>query len=189
MRGQLQPEQTILMSVRARPFSIDLRFLAPPSVAGQEACYVTGRNNGMMRVHAKGIAGLAGFISLDPRDPRALENSRHAITEAGIGNLIERFARAWEQERQLNQTQVRVAEYSFLNRRCTRVEAIHAERNPAFLFYRSVLYFDQENHLPIRVENYDWPRSGGAAEGDLVEVFNFTDLRLNVGLRDEVFNK
>src|SRR5438128_9185275 len=157
------------MTVRARPFSIDLRFLEPRSVAGQEACYVTGRNNGMMRVHAKGIASLAGFVSLDPRDPRALENSRHAITEAGIGNLIERFARSWEQERLLSQTQVRLADYSALNRRCTRVETIHAERGAAYHFPRSVLYFDKENHLPIRVENCDWPRPGRAAAGALME--------------------
>jgi hypothetical protein len=189
MRGQLQPEQVILMSVRTRPFSIDLRFMEPRSVAGQEAVYVTGRNNGMMRVHARGIASLAGFISLDPHDPRALENSRHAITEAGIGNLIDRFARGWEQERRLNKTQVRLADFSCLNRMCTRVETVHPERSAAFLYYRSFLYLDRETHLPVRVENYDWPRPGGAAEGDLMEVFTFADLRLNVGLRDEVFNK
>ncbi len=187
LRGQLQQENLIALKVKTQPFSIDLRWLRPQELAGQEACYVAGRNNGMMRVHTRGLLGAAGFVSLDPRDPRALENSRHSINEAGIGNLIERFGQRWEQEKRLGRTMVRVAEYDYDKRRCVRVETTHTD-NPGrqFTFYQSVVYFDKQTHLPIRVENYDWPVTGSQA--NLAESYSYADLKLNVGLTDATFN-
>jgi hypothetical protein len=189
LRGQLQPDNLIDMKVRTQPFSVYLRWLGPKAFEGQEACYATGRNNGMMRVHSTGLASVAGFVTLDTRDPRVMQNSRHTITEAGIGNLIAVLAQRWEMERRLNKTQVAVAEYTYAQRPCTRVELVHREpiAGPA-TFARSVVYFDKANHLPIRVENYDWPRPGGSPEGDLLESYSYVNLRTNVGLTDAVFN-
>jgi hypothetical protein len=189
IQGQLQPESVITMKVRTRPFSVYLRWQQPRNMVGQEACYVTGKNNGMMRVHATGLLGVAGWVSLDPNDARARQTSNHAITEAGIGNLIERFAKRWAAEKDLNQTRVRIGEYEYNKRRCTRVETIHPDnRSGQFLTYRSVLYFDKETHLPIRVEAYAWPRPGGSPDGELVEVYSYVNFRQNVGLGDESFN-
>jgi hypothetical protein len=188
LRGQVQPENVIDMRVRTNPFSVYLRWVKPPPSAGQEVCYVAGRNNGMMRVHSTGILGTVGFVSMDPRDPRAVESSRHTITEAGIGNLIDRYGQAWELENRLNQTQVRVQDYEYNHRRCTRVETVHADNaGQQIPFYRSVIYFDQENHLPIRVENYDWPRPAADPSGGLVESYSYVNLRINAGLNDAVF--
>lgn len=189
IRGQLTPENLVAMRVRTQPFSIYMRWLAPAEMAGQEACYVAGRNNGMMRVHASGFRGVAGFVSLAPNDPRIMEKSRHQITEAGIANLLVRYGERWETERRLNKTQVRVAEYEYNKRKCMRVEMLHPDNSGReFLFYRCVVYFDKEHHLPVRVENYDWPRQGGNPQGDLVESYSYVDLRFNVGLGEEAFN-
>jgi hypothetical protein len=187
IRGQLQADQVIVMKVRSQPFSVYLRWQEPRSVAGQESCYVVGRNDNMMRVHPTGLAGIAGWVTLDPRDPRVLEHSRHSITEAGIGNLLERFGQRWDEERRLNLTQVRIADYEYNKRPCTRVETMHPPGDK-FSFFRTVVYFDKETHLPIRVENYDWPRSRTGANGELAEVYSYVDLRFNVGLRDDDFN-
>jgi hypothetical protein len=189
IRGVLQPENLIEMKVRSQPFSVYLHWLAPPQTAGQEACYVQGQNNGMMRVHSTGLAGAIGFISLDPRDPRAAQNSRHTITEAGIGNLIERYCQRWAAERQIGRTQVRIAEYVYAQRPCTRAEMIHPDRATGnYMFYRSVVYFDKEWHLPVRVENYDWPQNGGPGDGQLLESYSYVNLRFNMGLTDRAFN-
>ena len=186
--GELTPTHVIAMSVRNEPFSVDLRWVEPKSVAGQEACYVAGRYDGKMRVKSPGLLGAVGFVSIDPADPRAQKTSRHAITEAGIGNLIERFAGHWEVERRLNLTQVKIGEYDYNKRRCIRVETIRPT-NPdnQFLSYRTVLYFDKENHLPIRYEAYDWPHGDGD-KGELMEEVNYANLQLNVGVPDETFN-
>ena len=190
INGRLPPNNVIEMKVRAQPFSVYLRWREPRTEAGQEVCYVAGKNDGKMRVHPKGLLGsFAGWVSLDPNDPRARQTSRRNITEAGIGNMIERFARAWEEERRLHlPTQVQIAEYEYNRRRCTRVEILHPDNASGhFLYYRDIIYFDKETHLPIRVEFYDWPRQAGDP-GQLVEVYSFANMRTNVGLGDDVFN-
>jgi hypothetical protein len=188
MGGALPPDSVIQMAVRTQPFSVYLRWQAPRDLAGQEACYVAGRNGGKMRAHPVGALGVFGFISLDPDDPRAKQTSRHSITEAGIGNLIERFAKRWDGERDPALTQVRIADYEYNKRPCTRVETVHPT-NPGgrFLYSRSVVYFDKETHLPIRVETYDWPRAAGDP-GQPQEIASYVNVRLNVGVGDEVFN-
>ncbi len=189
VKGKLEPEYIMAMKFRQQPFSVYLRWLTPRDLAGQEVCYVEGRNNNKMRVHPTGAASMFGFVTIDPSDPRVLEHSNHTIREAGIGNLIERFGRDWAQERQLGRTAVTLAEYEYNQRRCVRVEAVHTEPGPAFPTYRSVVYFEKESRLPIRVEVYDWPRQGGPAGGDLLECFSYVDVQFNVGLTDVVFNK
>ena len=51
INGEMTPDQVVSMSVRNEPFSVDLRWLKPDNMNGQEACYATGRNNGKMLIH------------------------------------------------------------------------------------------------------------------------------------------
>jgi hypothetical protein len=182
-------ENVMSMKVRAEPFSVNLRWLEPKSLAGQEAVYVSGKNDGKMRVKSPGLLGTLGFLSLDADDARAKATSRHAITESGLANMINRCVTAWEKESKLNVTKVRLGDYEFNKRKCTRVETTQLQ-NPdnQFLYQRTIVYFDKENHLPIRVECYEWPAKEGEA-GELAEVFSYVNLRLNVGLSDDVFNR
>jgi hypothetical protein len=184
----LSPDHVIALRVRAEPFSVNMRWLQPRAMAGQEVCYVRGANDGKMRVRSAGLLGAVGFITIDPDDPRARESSRHRITEAGIGNLIERFAQAWAEERGEKGLRVRVDPYEYNKRLCTRVETTHAPGMSRCPYHRTVLYFDREHGLPIRVECYDWPRRAGDP-GELLEVFSYVNLQLNVGLPEETFRK
>jgi hypothetical protein len=186
---QMMPENVIAVKIRNQPFSIHMRWQSPKPLEGQEACYVTGKNNGMMRVKPPGFLGAMGFVNLDPRDNRVRQMSRHSITEAGIGNLIERFAKRWEAERSNSATKFKIGEYEFGGRKCVRVETAHPGSKPGdFYAFRSIVYFDKESHLPVRCEIYDWPKAGGKPDGEQVECFSFTDMKLNVGLTDEAFN-
>jgi len=142
-----------------------------------------------MRVHSNRLKGVVGFMSVKTDDPRVTEHSRHTILDAGIGRLIDQTLVHWEVDRQLGRTETRIAEYEYDKRRCLRIENIRPERRPQYYAYRGVLYLDKESKLPIRNENYDWPRPGGPATGDLLEVYSYTDLRFNVGLPDRDFNK
>jgi len=186
---RLLPQNVMQVSFKKTPFSIYMKWLAPKDKEGQEVCYVQGRNQNMMRVHAaSGLGGAFGFINIAINDPKVLQNSRHYITEAGFGNAIERCAKSWEAERILNKTQVNVAEYEYNKRRCIRIETIHLAQHPTFYSYRNVIYLDKETKLPVRMESYDWPRQNGPPEGDLLECFSYVDVQLNVGIPDSVFN-
>lgn len=189
IRGQLEPENVIEMKMRSQPFSVYLHWLGPNSLAGQEACFVAGRNNNMMRVHPTGLKGAFGFLSIPANDPRVMEHSRHTITEAGLGNLIDRLTQCWLMDQRYNKAQVNIAEYQYDKRRCIRAETIRPERTGGgCCYHRTVVYFDKDHHLPVRVELYDWPRSGGNPEGELLESYSYVNMRFNVNLSDGVFN-
>src|SRR5262249_23889457 len=118
VRGVLGPERVVAFTFRT-PFSINMRWLGPKDEAGPGLVYIHGMNKNMMRVHDnKGIGKMVGFVSIAPNDPRVLEHTRHTIVEAGIGNLIERFARSWEAERRMGKTRVGMAEYEYNQKRC-----------------------------------------------------------------------
>jgi len=186
--GVLQPEAEMTMKVRNKPFSVYLRSESPGADKGLEICYVAGRNDGRMRVHPTGLLGYFGFFSVDPRDPRVFEKSRHAITDAGFATLLESTARYWETERRLNKTLVSITDDKIGGRDCVRMETIHPDRDAGkFYGYRCVLWLDKATHLPAGAETYDWPRPGGPPQGDLLESYRYLDLRCNCEFGDEQF--
>jgi hypothetical protein len=193
VNGALSDEHIIEAKFRTQPFSVYMRWLAPGKFYNQEAAFVLGRNNNKMRVHSKGlIKGAVGFVSVDLNDHRVMEQSRHTIYEAGIGNLIEQAVKYVQAEKEAGTGQARITEVMLDNRRCLRVEIVQTQRRQQFEFYRTVLYLDKDSKIPIRAENYDWPRAGAPpalAAGALTEQLSFTNLRWNLGLTDREFNK
>ncbi len=174
------------MEVRVQPFSVHLRLSQPRSSAGQEVCYVEGKHGGKMRVRTTGLGSLLGFIALAPDDPRVRDKSRHSITEAGLGNMLEQFLRPWE-EQPADDVIVRVDDSVVAGRLCRRVEVILfneeiAGRDAQEDWYRGELHIDQQTHLPIRVE-YD------NRNGDLLEEATYAGLKINPGLDDAIFGR
>src|SRR5207249_4126345 len=121
----------------------------------------------------KPLLAAMGFISLDPRDPRIMENNRHPITECGMGHIIDQIARSLEQEKLLsaNQVQLQFGNFLFAQRVCTKMEAKHLVNNGQLYCHRFAVYFDRETRLPVRTEAYDWPRPGGPTGGELLELY------------------
>ena len=188
LNGQLQPVNVMTMMVRNEPFSIYLRWYQPAANAGQEACYVVGRNDGKMRAHSARLAGSGRLRVTRSQRPARSQEQQSLDHRGGSGQPDGPLRRGWRAEYKFKKTQVRIGEYEYNKRRCTRVETTRTERLPGTV-YRSVIYFDKQMQVPIRVEAYDWPRQGGNPGGDLIEVYNYVNLRFNVNIPDEVFNK
>jgi len=189
--GQLQPEQFIDVRVRQQPYSVALKWTWPRQLAGQEAIFIAGKNNNEIRAKGTGILAVAGYVSLPTNDPRVMRKSRHAITETGIGNMIDVISRSFETARRLPAGQVTVAfaDYAFQQRPCTRMELTHHVHNAQLYCHRCVVYFDNETKLPVRVEVYGWPTPKGNPNGELLECYSYIDLKLNVGLTDASFEE
>jgi len=187
--GQLQPEHVIDVRVRQQPFSVCLKWTSPRQLAGQEAIFITGKNKNEIRAKGAGFLAIAGHVSLPTNDPRVMKNSRHAITESGIGNIIDVIFRSYGIERRLpaSQVQVTFADYAFQQRPCTRMELTHHAFNAQLYCYRCVVYFDKALKLPVRVEVYDWPAPNGNPKGELLECYSYVNLKFNVGLTDAAF--
>ena len=189
IEGVLQEEQTAQMQVRVQPFSVHMKFIAPKSAAGREAVYVAGRHNNKLRAKGGGALSLVGFVSMDPHDARAMQCTRHTITEAGIGNMLARIVQAHDLPRPANSpTRVTVGEVSIGQHACIRFDVIDPTADGARNTYRSVIYFDKATNLPMRYEAYDRPRTGGDPDGELLECYSYLDCHFNLNLSDAAFN-
>ncbi len=185
--GRLRPKHVMSMKVRTRPRSVYLRFREP--AAGREAIYIHGRNDGKVVAHDVGIKRLlAGTLNLDPKCGLAMEDCRHPITQAGIGPLLDTLEDRWSAELDPSETEVAFDEVVLGGSRpCLLIETTHPQKSPSFMFHQVRLFIDQNLGLPVRFEAYDWP-SGAQAAPDLVEEYTYSDLKLNVGLRDIDFD-
>jgi hypothetical protein len=103
VKGKDQPEELILFKFRKQPWSVYFKWLGPEG-QGREVVYVKGQHGGM--IHSLLAAGDMPLAPAGKRMALAPDNifvrsaSRHAITEAGIGVMVEKFGQALEaQER------------------------------------------------------------------------------------------
>lgn len=188
INGKLTELHVMSMKERTQPKSIYFKFQQPHR--GREAIYVKGRNSGYVLAHDVGFTKfLAGTLQLDPKGARAMENNRHPITEAGIGELINNVQIRWASE--LNPKDSVINHYPEMqvgpHKSVAMIESIHPTRRPEFLFHKVRLYIDQEVGLPIRFEAYDWPKLPQEAP-ELVEEYTYLNLKLNVGLKEVDFD-
>jgi hypothetical protein len=104
--------------------------------------------------------------------------------------MIDQIVQGYEAERKVSPDQFAIAfgEYKFLQKSCTRMESLRRVNNGQFYSHRTVVYFDRETRLPIRFEAYDWPKPGSPPGGELIECYNYVDLKFNVNLTDAAFN-
>jgi len=185
--GSLTPLHVMSMKVRTRPQSIYLRFSQPGP--GREAIYIAGRNGGKVLAHDVGLKRLlAGTLTLEPTCDLAMEDCRHPITQAGIGPLLHTIEGRWAAELDPSESLVAFRDGQLVgSRACTLIETTHPRHEPHFLFYRVRVYIDRDLGLPIRFEAYDWPTTPQDAP-ELVEEYTYTNIKLNVGLRDVDFD-
>jgi hypothetical protein len=183
IEGRLTSPHMMVMKARTSPNSLYFKFEQPNR--GREAIYVHGRNNGRIVAHDVGLAKfVAGTMQLDPHGSMAMEENRHPVTEAGIGNLIDTVAKRWATELDPGESVVTVQSgVRVSNRPATLIESVHPRRGPDYLFHKVKLYVDNEHGLPIHFEAFDWPAHPGASPA-LVEQYSYIDLKTNVGLRD-----
>jgi hypothetical protein len=189
LKARGSDDQFMQLKFRQTPFSVSMKWLGPPRLAGQEVVFVNGKNNNKLRVQSKGILGVAGFVAVDADDPRVREQSRHTIHETGIGHLIDSTIKSWDNDKRTGKSVTRISEVEFDKRHCYRIETIRPERQPQSYAHRSVIFLEKNSKYPLRNENYTWPVPGGNPEGELMESFSYTSLQFNVGLTDRDFDR
>jgi hypothetical protein len=185
--GKLIRPHVMAMRVRTEPHGVYLKFLSPDP--GREAIFEPARNTGKIVYHDIGIGRLiAGTILLDPRGSLAMDENRHPISDAGIGNLIEMLLDRWRAELDPSESVVTIHEHARVaDRACTLIDTVHPQPGANFMFHKVKVFIDHEHGLPIRFEAYDWPRSAGL-EPELVEEYTYSDLKTDVGLGDVDFD-
>jgi Protein of unknown function (DUF1571) len=172
-----------------QPLSVYLGFLKPASIKGREVIYVENANNGNIVAHEGGMKGrFLPTVNLPPTGMLAMRGQRYPMTEVGVENLIVKLIERGETARQYSdvtcdfRTNARVKD-----RVCTVLQVTQPTRRPELDFYQAQIFIDDVHNIPIRYVAFDWPASPGA-ELQVIEEYNYLDLKVNVGLTDADFD-
>ena len=187
--GVLSEIEKMEIKVRHSPFSVYTHFRAPQRLAGQEAIYVEGQNDGKLLAHPTGIKQkLVGTVSLLPTSPLAMTGSRYPITELGLKRLTARLIEVGEKDSQFGECDVRYMPGAKMDgRSCTCIEVTHPVKRNNFIFHKARIFVDDELNIPIRYESYDWPSQAGG-KPVLMEEYTYVNIRLNNGFTNADFD-
>jgi len=173
-----------------QPLSVYLKFLKPSSVAGREVIYVENENEGNIVAHEGGFKGkFLPTVSLAPDGMLAMRGQRYPVTEIGVENLIVKLIERGETSKRFSdvtcdfRTNAKVKDTE-----CTVLEVKQPTRDPALEFYKAQVFIDNNLNLPIRYIAYDWPQSEDSGDLEVLEEYNYLNLKVNVGLTAQDFN-
>ena len=196
IHGRLDKERRMRAKIRhaheedgeSKPFGVYLDFLSPRNMAGQEVIWVEGQNDGKLVAHTS-----SGFLRikrmhLTPDGPLAMRGSKYPIWDIGFRNLIEKMYEIGVCDRDDDDCLVTVTPgVKVEGRPCTLIEIKHEQEKEVFTFHLAKIYVDDERKIPIGYEGYSWPETPDG-EPILMEKFYYTDMNLNVGLKDTDFD-
>lgn len=203
--GRLQPYQLAAVKFRREreakdgddqmPMAVMMEFQAPKSVKGRTVLYVDGENEGLVLVKKGGRGAFKNVeLKIDPRGKIARRESNYAITDVGFDKIMDRLVDrvTADIERDPDGSNTKVSYFrgaKVKDRVCTHIQVLHPEDRGGVEFYRASLYVDDELHVPIRLVVYGWPQEDDKKNLPLIEEYNYVNLKLNVGLDDEQFEK
>ncbi|MCP4890994.1 MAG: DUF1571 domain-containing protein [Rubripirellula sp.] len=196
--GELSAHEFMYAKIRNRkvvdgklvqPLSVYLHFLKPSTVKGREVIYVEGQNDGKMVAHEGGLKGkFLPTVSLPPDGMLAMRGQRYPLTEIGVENLIVKLIERGEQAKRVPNVSCDFRKNAKVqNRVCTVLQVTQPKPMPELEFYQAQVFIDDAVNLPIRYIAYDWPRQPEAAP-EVIEEYNYLNLKVNVGLTDEDFD-
>lgn len=193
--GRLDREERALVKFRQGrvedgkniPQAIYMRFVEPKSIAGREVIYVEGRNDGKLVAHEGGLLNVVR-ANLLPTSRLAMRGNRYPITEFGIEKLIVRMIEKGTRDLQFGECQVEIKRNIEINGHSgTEIRIIHPQPAEHFDFHIARILIDDELNLPVGYEGYTWPEPGSDAPV-LNERYFYTEVKLNVGLKDSDFD-
>jgi hypothetical protein len=193
VRGKKYPH-SMAMKFRAKPFSVYLHFVDKHK--GRRVLYVDGENGGKLLAKDGGFGAIAGTIALLPDSPKAMEEGRYPITKIGMANMLEAVIEQWKNELSSPHIKTNVMQGAKLkpsDRRlptieCVILESEHAKPEKGVEFFRTRLYLDAKTQLPVRVEQYGFPKRAGRKPPLLAE-YTYWNVKTNVGLKDIDFSR
>jgi hypothetical protein len=177
-----------------RKVSVYLKTTKPKSQAGREVIWIQDQNDNKLKAHEAGLLGMV-TVDLSPNSRLAMTGNRYPITEVGLEKLLRKLIERGERDRLLGPAEVRTSENAKIgNVPCKLLEIVHSEpwievdgKKVEFEFHLAQVYIDEANLVPLKYASYGWPKSEGK-EPELLEMYTYENLQLNVGLTDSDFD-
>lgn len=172
-----------------QPFSVYVGFLKPAAVKGREVIYVENRNDGKMTAHEGGFKGrFLPTVQLPVDGMLAMRGQRYPLTEIGVEKMIIKLIERGEKAMRYEDVTCEFRKGAKLKDRvCTVLEVTQPTQRPDAEFYQAQVFMDDELNMPIRYVAYHWPTQKGQP-GEVIEEYNYLNLKVNVGLTDADFD-
>lgn len=179
VQGVMRPREEALLKFQ-RPGSIYLHWIAGPP-RGRELLCVAGRDDGKVLVHEPSGWARLFTVVLAPDGPRVLRETRHAITDIGLGPLVALIV--GNARRALLRGEISVAERGVEGPGGERRLELIFPRDPGAGYYahRALVSVDPGTGLPVAVRIFD-------AADRLVAFYAYRELALNVTLTGADFD-
>jgi hypothetical protein len=184
---KLRHEQVVRGEVLV-PFSVYMKFLGPVDVAGREALYVHGQNNGQIRARRGGrrFSYLTAWVS--PDSEVLSKENRYPITDIGIKHLSRRLVQLAREELGRDSCSVEYADDSKVDEReCRCIQVVRPMPGQEQILQSARIFVDKQLGLPIHFESYE-TRVGDPSSVRLMEQYTYRRIRLNVGFTDADFD-
>jgi len=177
---ELGPNQWLMLKFK-KPLKIYMRWLKGKH-ENRQALYPAGVDGNELWVRLPLLVG-AVTVSLDPQSPRARKDSRHAITDVGIGRLVDLITENTSRGLQRGELTIEDSGQRTAFDRPAQRYILHFPADPGKGYYcmTAIIDVDHEYRLPIYAEIFDW-------HGQLIERYGYIDIRLNPGLTDADFD-
>lgn len=178
---KMGPKEQIFLKFE-KPFKIYMGWMNTHK-QGLQVLYERGRHDGKLAIHKPGLLlGLAPVIFLDQNSPWVKEGSEsYDIEDAGIGSFLYDFAEMCARGAEEKKLSVKmdtskgseVFDVSFPGSK---------KEDKGFFSYRVVVQFDDDSHLPVKMDLYDW-------DNKPTGYYAYENLKVDSGLNDPEFKK
>jgi hypothetical protein len=191
VHGRKHADEVILVMFRKEPFSVYLKWLGKEA-KDREVIYVKGRYDNL--IHTKVAAGdillmpAGKRFSLPPDSILAKSNSRHPITNAGLGHLVDQFGQLVAA---VDRGDSRLGSVKYLGTLkrpefATPVDGVMQMLRPGNDPLlpgggRRLWFFDTQSHLPVLLISHDENQQE-------VEYYCHDRIQFPVNLDDDDFN-
>ena len=183
--GDLSEVQKIELKIRqSTPFAVYMKWRNGDR--GRQLLYSDEYKDGDMVVKLGGFKGrLLPGIKLNPLGSRALEESRHPVTQAGILGMVEQMI--VDRRKELSEGHgvrcSKLPNQEFDERDCFCFVFEYDTKQDSSNYRKKVIVLDAKRHIPILARNYTWTDDKAseltAEELDaltLVENYSFTKI-------------
>lgn len=143
-----------------------------------EAIYAQGRYDNRMVIHG---GWLFKFLSVAVDPALALKSNRHTLLEADIGHILTVLESNYRLAQAKGNARIVFEGMEHLDGREVLVFSGLFPPDEGYYGHRVRIDVDRDNRLPIRITVHGW-------EDELLEMYHFTELALNVGLTEEDFD-
>jgi hypothetical protein len=182
IKDKLRDAEDIRLKFR-EPGKIYMRWVGP-YLPGREILFVKGRDQDRALIHEPKFPTSLITILTPPDSPLVLQESRHPITDVGLGRLIELLAT--HIHRALTRGELATREIPAVGpsspaKAERRLELMTPKTATGYIAHRAVVAIDLGTRLPVAVELF-------GASDELLASYTYKDLVVNPGLTDRDFD-